>query len=87
MKRKPPQPASPDEARKVPDEKTLERETALDASLEELRVKEAFDYRYNHLPPGREERITMINDEVTIMRQESSEREREFRHKPQKTLE
>lgn len=84
---KEPEPVMPDEARSVPDDRDSEREAALAAALEELREEEAFDYRDYDLSPEREDRATMMNDEVNVMRHERSEPEPEFGHKPQKTLE
>ncbi|MDU3074741.1 MAG: MobF family relaxase [Mixta calida] len=87
QKEKEPEPVMPDEARSAPDDRDSEREAALAAALEELREEEAFDYRDHDLSPEREDRATMMNDEVNVMRHERSEPEPEFGHKPQKTLE
>lgn len=84
---KEPEPVTPDDARSAPDDRDSEREAALAAALEELREEEAFDYRDHDLSPEREDRATMMNDEVNVMRHERSEPEPEFGHKPQKTLE
>lgn len=69
------------------DEREREREAALAAALDELNEMEVDDYRDYDLSPEPEERTTMINDEINMVRHERSEPEPEFGHKPQKTME